>query len=201
MHAKLLIATLLLAGGIVSCSNAPKTGTTKVVAPTRVRITTSKGAIDIELDSAKAPKSVANFLSYVRDGFYDSTVFHRVIPGFMVQGGGMTANLARKETRAPITNEATNGLKNLRGTLAMARTGEPHSATSQFFVNLVDNAFLDNTGTTPQTWGYCVFGKVVAGMDVVDKMAAVVTTRVGPHADVPKDPITILGASVIEAGK
>ncbi len=186
----------------MSCSNGPKPATPKTRPAAgsgliRVRVATNKGVIDIDLDSAAAPKTVENFLGYVRSGFYDSTVFHRVIPGFMAQGGGMTANLTKKDTRPPVANEATNGLKNLRGTVAMARTGEPHSATAQFFINLVDNAFLDNTGTTPQTWGYCVFGKVASGMDVVDAIAAVATTRVGPFSDVPKEPVVIQSAKIV----
>jgi cyclophilin family peptidyl-prolyl cis-trans isomerase len=184
---------LLLAGGIVTAANASN------AAPTRVALTTSKGAIVIELDSAAAPKTVENFLGYVRDGFYEGTVFHRVIKTFMIQGGGMKADLARKETRAPIANEAANGLKNLRGTVAMARTGEPHSATSQFFINTVDNDFLNHTGKTPQGWGYCVFGKVVSGLDVVDKIAAVPTGRSGPFSDVPKEPVVIEKAEVVKA--
>ena len=157
----------------------------------KVQLQTTQGVITIELDAEKAPKTVENFLSYVRKGHYDNTVFHRVIKNFMVQGGGMTADMKQKETQAPIENEAKNGLKNDKYTVAMARTGDPHSATAQFFINTVDNAFLNHSSPTPQGWGYAVFGKVVKGQDVVDAIKAVRTTRKGYHDDVPFDAVVI----------
>lgn len=162
-----------------------------------IRFTTNKGIIDIELDFDNAPKTSANFEQYVKDGFYDGVIFHRVIPGFMIQGGGMESGLKEKKTRAPIENEADNGLKNDRGTIAMARTSDPHSASAQFFINLVDNSFLNHSGKTAQGWGYAVFGKVVAGMEVVDDIAKVRTGRFAMHADVPTEDIVIEKAEVI----
>lgn len=159
--------------------------------PVHVVMETSKGTVEMELDAARAPKTVQNFVEYAKAGFFNGTIFHRVIPGFMAQGGGFTPQMAQKDTRAPIQNEADNGLKNLRGTLAMARTGEPNSATAQFFINLVDNDFLNHTGKNPQGWGYAVFGKVTKGMDVVDAMAQVPTTTVGFFSDVPETAIEI----------
>lgn len=165
----------------------------------RVRIETSLGNIVVELYPDKAPKTVANFLQYVRDGFYDGTIFHRVISNFMIQGGGFTKDYKRKQTRPPIMNEADNGLKNLRGTIAMARTFEPHSATAQFFINVVDNPFLDHKDDTPRGWGYAVFGKVVKGMDVVDKIRNVPTGHAGPFPqDAPLTPVVIKKMSIIE---
>lgn len=158
---------------------------------TIVIIETDKGDITVELNGDKAPKTVANILGYVDAKYYDGLIFHRVIPGFMIQGGGMDANMQPKATNAPVENEADNGLLNDRGTLAMARTGDPHSATGQFFINHADNAFLNHSGKNPQGWGYCVFGKVTDGMDVVDAIAAVPTGNAGPHQDVPTEPITI----------
>jgi peptidyl-prolyl cis-trans isomerase A (cyclophilin A) len=155
---------------------------------------TTKGKITIELYSDKAPVTVKNFLTYVNEGFYNGTVFHRVIPRFVVQGGGMTADMERKATHAPIVNEADNGLKNLRGTLSMARTNDPNSATSQFFINLVDNAALDKSESSA---GYAVFGKVIRGMDIVDRIAGVETTTKGQYRDVPAQPITITKAYVV----
>ena len=149
------------------------------------------GTIKIELDAAKAPNSVANFLAYVKKGHYDGTVFHRVIPGFMIQGGGFEPGMTQKATDKPINNEANNGLKNDKYTLAMARTNDPHSATAQFFINIADNGFLNHTAPSAQGWGYAVFGKVVAGTDVVDKIAAVKTGQKGFHGDVPKDDVVI----------
>ncbi|MCZ7652566.1 MAG: peptidylprolyl isomerase [Thermoanaerobaculia bacterium] len=163
----------------------------------KVRFETSKGAFVLQLDAAKAPKTVENFLAYVRDGHYDGTVFHRVIPGFMIQGGGFDAEMKQKATRAAVENEADNGLKNARGTVAMARTNDPHSATAQFFVNLVDNGFLDYRGKTPQGWGYAVFGKVVEGMEAVDAIAQVATGNRGPHQNVPVEPVTIQKATIL----
>jgi cyclophilin family peptidyl-prolyl cis-trans isomerase len=153
---------------------------------------TTAGSVTIELDIDQAPKTVENFLAYVDAGFYDGTLFHRVIKGFMVQGGGFTQGMKQKETRPPIANEATNGLKNNRGTLAMARTGFPHSATAQFFINLVDNHFLNHTAQTERGWGYCVFGRVTAGMDVVDAIATVPTGARFGHGDVPLEDVTIV---------
>jgi peptidyl-prolyl cis-trans isomerase B (cyclophilin B) len=165
----------------------------------RVALDTTMGRIVIELEAAKAPKTVANFLEYTKSGFYNGTVFHRVINDFMVQGGGMTPDMKEKEGRPSITNEADNGLKNERGTLAMARTPDPHSASSQFFINLKSNAFLNHTGKSAQGWGYAVFGKVVEGMDVVDKIAKVKTGNKGGHGDVPVEPILITKATVLGA--
>ncbi|CAM8654806.1 PpiB Peptidyl-prolyl cis-trans isomerase (rotamase) - cyclophilin family [Comamonadaceae bacterium] len=149
------------------------------------------GVITLELDQDKAPKSTANFLAYVNKGHYNNTIFHRVIPGFMIQGGGMEPGMAQKPTEAPIENEANNGLKNAVYTVAMARTGDPHSATAQFFINVSDNGFLNHTAPSMQGWGYAVFGKVVSGTDVVDKIKAVKTGRKGFHDDVPKEDVII----------
>jgi peptidyl-prolyl cis-trans isomerase B (cyclophilin B) len=155
------------------------------------------GVITLELDRAKAPKSVANYLAYVAKGHYDNTIFHRVIPGFMVQGGGMEPGMAQKPCDAPIENEANNGLKNANYTVAMARTGDPHSATAQFFINVSDNGFLNHTSPTAQGWGYAVFGKVVAGADLVDKIKAVKTSRKGHHDDVPVADVVIEKAVLV----
>lgn len=149
------------------------------------------GVITLELDQDKAPKSVANFLAYVNKGHYNGTIFHRVIPGFMVQGGGMEPGMTQKTCDAPIQNEANNGLKNANYTVAMARTGDPHSATAQFFINVADNGFLNHTAPSAQGWGYAVFGKVVSGSEVVDKIKAVKTGRKGFHDDVPKEDVVI----------
>ncbi|MAY70903.1 peptidylprolyl isomerase [Halomonas litopenaei] len=157
---------------------------------------TNFGDISIELNHEEAPKTAANFEQYVRDGFYDGTLFHRVIDGFMVQGGGFDSNFEQKPTRDPIENEADNGLKNAAGTLAMARTQDPHSATAQFFINVADNDFLNHTGKNMQGWGYCVFGRVVDGMDVVNRIKSVATTRRGMHADVPAEDVIIQRAYV-----
>ena len=157
---------------------------------------TTMGQIKIELDMQNAPSSSENFLAYVDDGYFVGTTFHRIIPNFMVQGGGITEDMLDKPSKhAPINNEANNGLKNDRGTLAMARTGDPHSATSQFFINHADNAFLNFTSESQQGWGYAVFGKVVEGMDVVDAMAKVATGNKGGHQNVPLEPITITAVS------
>ena len=160
----------------------------------KVRLTTSMGDITLELDAEKAPETVANFLAYAREGHYTNTVFHRVIKGFMIQGGGFEPGLKQKPTRAPINNEATNGLGNARYTVAMARTSEPHSATAQFFINVADNDFLNHTAPSGQGWGYCVFGKVVEGTDVVDSIVKVRTIKQGFHSDVPEEDIVITGA-------
>ena len=157
----------------------------------KATIETSMGSITLELDDAKAPITVKNFLDYVKSGHYDGTIFHRVIDGFMIQGGGFTKSMDQKPTKAPIKNEAANGLSNKRGTIAMARTMVVDSATSQFFINLVDNNFLDYRGAEPQTYGYAVFGKVTDGMEVVDKIAKVKTGFAGPHQNVPEEPIVI----------
>ena len=164
----------------------------------RVRLETTHGMILLELDAQKASKTVENFMKYTRDGFYDGTIFHRVIKAFMIQGGGLTADMKKKPTMAPIPNEADNGLKNLRGSVAMARTSDPHSATSQFFINAKDNEFLDFKGKTDRDRGYCVFGKVVEGMDVVDKIENVPTTFGAMRRDVPKTPVIIQRAVVVE---
>ena len=156
-----------------------------------IRFITNHGNIDIELDFDKAPATAQNFEQYAKDGFYNGTIFHRVIPGFMIQGGGMESGMKEKDTREPIANEADNGLKNARGTIAMARTSDPHSASAQFFINLVDNHFLNHTSKTNAGWGYAVFGKVVAGMDIVDKIATVKTGRSGMHRDVPLEEVVI----------
>jgi len=169
------------------------------MANTRARFETNLGTLVIELDDEKAPNTAKNFADYVRSGFYDGTIFHRVIPGFMIQGGGMLPGLKEKANGAPIRNEGTNGLKNLRGTLSMARTMDPHSATSQFFVNLVDNASLDHKSPTGAGWGYAVFGKVVEGMETVDAIAKVATGSRPPHGDVPKEDVLVVKASIVEA--
>lgn len=165
--------------------------------PPVVELDTNMGAIVIELNEEKAPKTVENFLNYVKSGHYDGTIFHRIIDGFMIQGGGMDADMKEKATNAPIENEADNGLKNDKGTIAMARTQDPHSATSQFFINVKDNDFLNHTGKNMQGWGYTVFGKVTSGMDVIDKMRGVPTGRFGMHADVPKEPVVINSATIV----
>ncbi|MGY8856772.1 MAG: peptidylprolyl isomerase [Pseudomonadales bacterium] len=165
--------------------------------PPVVELETNMGAIVIELNEEEAPKTVENFLNYVKSGQYDGTIFHRIIDGFMIQGGGMDAEMNEKPTNAPIENEADNGLKNDKGTIAMARTQDPHSATSQFFINVKDNDFLNHSGKNMQGWGYTVFGKVTSGMDVIEKMRSVPTGRFGMHADVPKEPVVINSATII----
>ncbi|WP_321369948.1 peptidylprolyl isomerase [uncultured Desulfuromusa sp.] len=164
-----------------------------------VEMQTNKGNIIIELNAEKAPISTANFLSYVRDNFYEKTIFHRVIPNFMIQGGGFTPEMGQKKTNSEIKNEADNGLKNLRGSLAMARTQIVDSASSQFFINLADNDFLNHQGKTPNSYGYAVFGQVIQGMDVVDEIAKVDTGNSGHHQDVPKEAVIIEKVSVQEA--
>ena len=164
----------------------------------RILMETSMGNIVLELDRAKAPKSVENFVQYVQDGFYNGTIFHRVIKDFMAQGGGFTPNFAQKPTRATVTNEADNGLKNVRGSIAMARTNDPHSATAQFFINTVDNDFLNFSAPTARGWGYTVFGKVVEGMDVIDKIRTTPTGSGGPFpADVPATTVLIKKVSMV----
>ena len=162
-----------------------------------VKLHTNHGVITIELDEAKAPRSAANFLEHVKKGHYDGTVFHRVINGFMVQGGGFVPGMQQKATGTPIENEADNGLKNDEYTVAMARTGDPHSATAQFFINVANNEFLNHTAPTGSGWGYCVFGKVTDGIDVVDKIKGVKTGRAGGHQDVPLDDVIIERAEVV----
>ncbi len=163
----------------------------------RVKLTTSQGDVVLELNSAAAPKTVDNFLAYVKDGYYDGAIFHRVIAGFMIQGGGFDAEMKRKSPRPPIVNEADNGLPNRTGTIAMARTADPHSASAQFFINVKDNTFLDHRGKTAQGWGYCVFGKVVQGMEVVRTIENVPTTSRSGMRDVPKAPVVIEQATVV----
>jgi peptidylprolyl isomerase/peptidyl-prolyl cis-trans isomerase B (cyclophilin B) len=198
----LFVGALLL--GISGCGASEPGKQTVSTAPAagqpanpRVLIETSKGNITVEVFPGQAPQSAGNFLNYVKTGFYDGLVFHRVIPGFMIQGGGMTADMAEKPTNAPIQNEADNGLKNLRGTLAMARTGEPHSASSQFFINVADNYFLNHRGKSFEGWGYAVFGQVVDGMEVVDAIVAVRRGNRGPHGDVPIEPVVMTRVSVL----
>jgi peptidyl-prolyl cis-trans isomerase B (cyclophilin B) len=164
----------------------------------KVLLKTNKGDITLTLDAAKAPKTVANFLQYVESGHYDGTIFHRVIDNFMIQGGGMSSGLKEKSSGTPIENEANNGLKNERGTVAMARTSDPHSATAQFFINVNDNDFLNHTAPNAQGWGYAVFGKVTDGLDVVDAIRKVKTGNSGYHQDVPTEDIVIEKASVLE---
>ena len=163
-----------------------------------VKLHTNLGTITLDLDAARAPESVANFLAYARSGHYENTVFHRVIDGFMIQGGGFEPGMKQKSTLAPIKNEAANGLKNGKYTVAMARTSDPHSATAQFFINVKDNAFLDHSSPTPQGWGYAVFGKVVEGQDVVDKITQVKTGRSGVHQDVPLEDVLIQRVEVTD---
>ncbi|WP_243313708.1 peptidylprolyl isomerase [Fundidesulfovibrio agrisoli] len=162
-----------------------------------VKLTTSKGDIVLELNRAKAPVTVDNFVQYVKEGFYDGLIFHRVIPGFMIQGGGMDKAMNQKQGRKPIINEADNGLKNEAYTVAMARTPDPNSASSQFFINVVNNGMLDFTSKTPQGWGYAVFGKVVEGKDVVDAIKSVRTGNMGMHQNVPVEPVVIIKAEVV----
>ena len=192
MFFRLLLVVLCLA-----C--APGFAADSVVANPQVVLDTSEGKITIELLNKEAPLSVANFIEYTKSGFYNGTVFHRVIPNFMIQGGGFTADLGQKETRGTLKNEANNGLRNLRGTVAMARRSEPDSATAQFFINLSENNFLDHQDETNAGWGYAVFARVTAGMDVVDKIAATATTTVGPLSDVPAQAIIIKSVQLLDA--
>jgi peptidyl-prolyl cis-trans isomerase A (cyclophilin A) len=183
----------LLATATLAVAMAPLNALAQTAAP-KVRVTTSMGDIVLELYPDKAPKTVDNFLQYVRDKHYNDTIFHRVMDGFMIQGGGFTVDFEQKATRAPIPLEAQNGVKNDRGTIAMARTANPNSATAQFFINVVDNAMLN--APNPDGYGYTVFGKVIQGMDVVDKIKTVPVGNKGPHQNVPKTPITILKATL-----
>ena len=188
-----ILAGFLLVMGVYFLLN-------KEEAMPKVKITTSYGEIVIELDKENAPITTENFLSYVESGFYNETIFHRVISGFMIQGGGHLTDMTPKDEKLdPIQNEANNGLKNNRGTIAMARTANPHSASSQFFINHADNAFLNfRTNQVDEGWGYAVFGQVIEGMEVVDKIAAVETTSMGPHQDVPVEVITVLNTELVE---
>ena len=186
---------VLLAAGAVLAGLAQAAGAEPALP--RVKLETSAGEIVLELRPDKAPRSVENFLAYVRKGQYNGTVFHRVIPGFMVQGGGLDTRLSERPTGQPIQNEADNGLRNERYTVAMARTSEPHSATAQFFINVADNGFLNHTAPTPQGWGYAVFGKVVSGQAVVDRISATPTGNVGRYQNVPLTPITINAATLL----
>lgn len=179
----------------------PKSAAAVPAGNPRVALQTTKGRIVIELYADKAPKTVKNFLDYVKAGFYNGTIFHRVIPGFMVQGGGFTPDMTEKQTRPPIPNEADNGLQNQRGTLAMARTSDPNSAGAQFFINVANNNSLNFRGKTTEGWGYAVFGNVVEGMDVVDAIVQVPTTTKGPYGDVPVQPVVIQKATVVSAAK
>jgi peptidyl-prolyl cis-trans isomerase A (cyclophilin A) len=181
---RLLLLLFLLAASL-GASAAP-----------RVELQTSQGKIVLELDAKKAPKTVANFLQYAKEGFYEGTIFHRVIPNFMIQGGGLTPDMVQKPTRTPVENEAKNGLRNKRGTIAMARLSDPHSASTQFFINLIDNRNLDSTSAF-DGWGYTVFGKVTEGMDIVDKIAKSPTGRRSPHEDVPLEPIIIQSVTIL----
>ena len=187
MH-RLLLLTFALLSSITAFAANPQ-----------VEVKTSQGMIVVELYLDKAPKSVENFLQYAKDGFFNGTVFHRVIPGFMIQGGGFTRDMEQKPTRGPVRNEAANGLKNTKGTLAMARTNDPHSASAQFFINLKDNSFLDFPGR--DGWGYAVFGKVVQGLDIVQKVATVPTGNSGPHQNVPTTPVLIDSVKLLPARK
>ncbi len=165
-----------------------------------ILLTTNHGEIKIELDHDKAPETAKNFEQYVRDGFYDGLIFHRVISNFMIQGGGFEPGMQPRKTREPIKNEANNGLSNMTGTIAMARTMDPHSATAQFFINVQDNGFLDHTAESAEGWGYCVFGKVIEGMDTVNAIRAVRTTMRAGHQDVPSDDVVIKKAEILEDG-
>jgi peptidyl-prolyl cis-trans isomerase B (cyclophilin B) len=183
-----LLALAALVPSVAAAETAPK-----------VRLETTMGAIVLELDAENAPATTTNFLAYVKDGFYDGTIFHRVIDGFMIQGGGFDQSFSRKKTRDPIKNEADNGLKNRRGTIAMARTGDPHSATAQFFINLEDNSNLDHRSPDARGWGYCVFGRVVEGMNVVDGIRKTPTGVKGRYRDVPATDIVIERAVLVES--
>lgn len=195
----LFASALLFVGAYATAANSTTNeGATPMTSDTRVKLQTNQGDIVIELNAEKAPKSSENFLNYVREGFYDGTVFHRIINNFMIQGGGFEAGMKQKKTNDPVENEANNGLKNDRYTVAMARTSDPHSATAQFFINVADNDFLNHTAPTSNGWGYTVFGKVVEGTEVVDKIKGVKTGSRGFHQDVPAEDVIIEKASVVE---
>jgi peptidyl-prolyl cis-trans isomerase B (cyclophilin B) len=194
-----LIPLVSLSAQAASPSNSTqKQGVTSMSTAPRVKMSTNQGDFIISLNAEKAPKTVANFLAYVKDGFFDGTIFHRVIDGFMIQGGGFEPGLKQKPTKAPVENEANNGLKNNKYTLAMARTSDPHSATAQFFINVANNDFLNHTAPTAQGWGYAVFGEVVEGQDVIDKMKGVPTANSGFHQNVPTNDVVITKAVVLE---
>ncbi len=204
-HAVLLPALLAISVSACAAQKEPKTEATAPAQPTtasssmpRVTLNTSMGNIVVELNPEKAPLSSANFIEYVNSGHYNGTIFHRVIDNFMIQGGGFDANMQQKPTRAPIQNEANNGLKNTRGTIAMARTSDPQSASAQFFINVKDNDFLNYSSPTQQGWGYTVFGQVVEGMDVVDKIKVVQTSNAGGNQNVPTTPIVIQQAVLLK---
>jgi len=190
------LSIMARAGGVVLASTLFLAGHAQAAGNPKVKIATSMGDIVVELNAEKAPKTVANFVQYVNDKFYDGTVFHRVINGFMIQGGGFTPEMQQKPTRAPIPLEASNGLKNDTYTIAMARTGNPDSATSQFFINVKNNDMLN--APSPDGHGYAVFGKVISGTDVVDKIKAVETGNAGPHQNVPKAPVVIKSATIVK---
>lgn len=193
-----MMSLALNPGGVVLAASPTSIQGTPMNTAPRVKLQTSMGDITIELNAEKAPKTVENFLAYVNDGTFDGTIFHRVINNFMVQGGGFDAGMKQKQTHAPIENEADNGLKNNRYTVAMARTSDPHSATAQFFINIADNDFLNFTAPTATGWGYAVFGQVVEGTDVVDAIKAVKTGSKGFHQDVPVENVTLEKATVID---
>lgn len=194
---KLLFASFCLLA-LCFCFNANPSHAAKAADEPVVKLETSMGDILVSLNARKAPITTANFIQYVKSGHYDGTIFHRVIKDFMIQGGGMTPEMKEKHTQAPIRNEANNGLRNKKYTIAMARTNDPHSASSQFFINTKDNDFLDFKAQTPQGWGYAVFGKVIQGQDVVDKIEKAATGRRAGHGDVPQTPIIIKKAYVVE---
>lgn len=189
-----------VAAALVLLCAATANAATKAADEPLVKLETNYGDIVIQLNGRKAPRTVDNFIQYVKSGHYDGTIFHRVIKGFMIQGGGMAADMRERKTSAPIRNEADNGLKNRKYTIAMARTNDPHSATSQFFINSANNEFLDFKSQTPDGWGYAVFGKVVEGEKVVDKIESVLTGRRGGHDDVPLEPVIIKKAYMLENG-
>lgn len=192
------LSVMLPVTATASSNSTNPQGKTNMSTSPRVKLETSMGDIVIELDATKAPKTAANFVDYVKDGFYNGTVFHRVMDGFMIQGGGFEPGLKQKPTKAPIDNEANNGLKNNKYTIAMARTNDPHSATAQFFINVADNDFLNHTAPTPNGWGYAVFGKVVSGTEVVDKIKGVKTGNSGFHQNVPTQDVIINKAVIVE---
>jgi cyclophilin family peptidyl-prolyl cis-trans isomerase len=196
MKTTLPLLAVLIFAGLTGSTQAQENKPVSDTPTVTVVMETSKGTIELELDRAKAPGSVANFVNYVKKGHYDGVIFHRVIPDFMIQGGGFTADMDQKATDAPIENEAKNGLKNVRGSIAMARTSNPHSASAQFFINLKDNSFLDYPGQ--DGWGYCVFGKVSAGLDVIDAIAKVPTGSKGGHQNVPTEAVLIKSAKIKE---
>jgi peptidyl-prolyl cis-trans isomerase B (cyclophilin B) len=196
---RFLISLMLMLPMVAMAETADSAANQETKEYSNVILHTNHGAITIELFEDKAPESVKNFIQYARDGHYDGTLFHRVIPNFMIQGGGFDTDFNQKSTREPITNEADNGLENTRGTLAMARTNDPHSATSQFFINVTDNGFLNHRSkASGQTWGYAVFGQVVEGMDVVDAIREVPTGRHGMHQDVPTEPVIIERVELVD---